>query len=87
MSEKASVRVTRGPNDTDFYLEGDELSVVVGIPTYDGVIDFAVTVERDADGDWRLHLPEVASLDRDRSFVLENGTGGVSGIVYLGAPD
>jgi hypothetical protein len=69
--------------------ENGGVHVELFIPTYEGGARFALTAERDNDGDWRLFVPHYGT-DRDVQ-TMEAESGGFyevcNGIIYLGAPD
>lgn len=62
------------------------VTALVKVPTYSGDQTFSITVERDADGDWRVFIPWSRDFG-DEPLMLDNGTEVSNGIVYLGAPD
>lgn len=58
----------------------------VQVPTYSGDKTFTITVERDADGDWRVFIPWSPDFTTE-PVTMENGTECANGIVYMGSPD
>lgn len=67
-------------------LEDGGLEVTMSVTTYEGVANFTLRAERDADGDWRVWIPW-RSENTDEAFILANGCEAFNGIVYLGGPE
>jgi hypothetical protein len=67
-------------------LDDGGVDVTLSVTTYEGVINFKLTAERDKDGDWNVHLPWPTNKLRAEP-ALVNGIEVYNGIAYLGAPD
>lgn len=76
------------------------MTVEINIPTYEGGAILQTTVERDADGDWRVFLPaqpatliDVNTFDKttlpegEAQYLTTDNCEVTNGILYLGAPD
>jgi len=59
----------------EIHPRGGALDVTLVVPTYEGDARFTLSVEPDADGDWRVFLPDTDDYEVS------------GGVIYLGSPD